>query len=65
MKATRRAGFTGSMKNDPYLRKSTIYGVKYQCTACGKIALGANFRDDGHHHFKSCPRLAKLNETNQ
>lgn len=50
----RPSGFKGSMKNDKFLKKNAVYGVKYFCTKCGKQALGTDFKNGRHHHWKWC-----------
>lgn len=41
---------------DRFLIKSSKYGVRYFCTSCGRIALGTDFTNGKHHHWKTCPR---------
>lgn len=49
----RPSGFKGK-KTDKFLKKDSAYGQKYFCNSCGKTALGTNFMDDKHHHWKWC-----------
>ena len=32
--------------------------VKKTCPECGKKALGTTFRNDSHHHWTHCSRMA-------
>lgn len=52
-RVSRPSGFRGK-KTDKFLRKDSAYGQKYFCNSCGKTALGTNFMDDKHHHWKWC-----------
>jgi len=48
---------SGWKEDGKFWVKSSTYGQRYMCPECGKLALGTTFRDDSHHHRKSCPRF--------
>jgi hypothetical protein len=56
--ATKASGFRGA-KTDKWWTKDSAHGVRYQCSACGRITLGMYGRGSGPEMHKSnCPRLA-------
>ena len=60
----RPSGFKGK-KTDKFLVKGSVYGQKYFCNSCGKTALGTNFTDDKHHHWKWCKWMKAEHGINQ
>jgi len=56
MSATKTSGFRGS-KTDKWWTKNSKYGVKYQCSSCGKITLGMyGTGNDAIMHLSTCSR---------
>ena len=55
MSATKASGFRGS-KNDKWWTKDSKFGIKYQCSACGKITLGMHGSGDARMHWSTCNR---------
>lgn len=55
--ATRAGGFRGA-KDDKWWTKNSKYGVKYQCSSCGKITLGWRESNDAGMRWASCRRLS-------
>lgn len=56
--ATKTHGFRGK-KGDRWWTKNSTYGVRYQCSACGKITLGMHGTDDPRMHWPTCPRRSQ------
>jgi hypothetical protein len=50
---TKGSGFRGT-KTDKWWTKDSKYGVKYQCSSCGKITLGQD--NDAYMHWPTCDR---------
>lgn len=55
--ATRGSGFRGP-KDARFWTKDSKYGVKYQCTSCGRVTLGIYGTGDGPEmHRTGCARV--------
>jgi hypothetical protein len=56
--AVKASGFRGA-NTDRWWTKDSKYGVRYQCSSCGKIILGLyDNGQDSRHHYSGCVRLA-------
>jgi hypothetical protein len=51
--ATKASGFRGA-RGAKWWTKDSKYGVKYQCSSCGKITLGTG--NDSDMHWSACGR---------
>jgi hypothetical protein len=59
--ATKASGFKGD-KFAKWWTKDSKYGMRYQCSDCGKITLGYSTGDDSTMHHTTCPRRSGVSE---